>query len=194
MKKRISIIRHGKTEGNLKRCFYGKTDLPLLNEGIDELVELEKKGIYPEVEDQELYTSGMTRTEQTFFVIYGNREHKVCKGLREMEFGEFEMKSHEDLKDRPEYQAWISEVERTMPVPGGESVQLFRKRVVKAFKELAKKDKDAIVICHGGVISMIMGSCFKEENPENMFNWLPNPGHGYTIEIEEDKPVGYEKI
>ena len=48
MKSCIHFIRHGLTEGNTKKWFYGWADVPLLAEGIAALEELKKEGLYPE--------------------------------------------------------------------------------------------------------------------------------------------------
>ena len=62
----IHFIRHGLTEGNLRRWYYGSTDIPLAPEGFAALESLRDAGIYPELGDADCYTSGMLRTEQTF--------------------------------------------------------------------------------------------------------------------------------
>ena len=41
------------------------------------LRSLSAQEIYPDDADAKYYTSGMLRTEQTFSLIYGNREHEV---------------------------------------------------------------------------------------------------------------------
>ena len=37
MKSRICLIRHGITEGNKRRLYYGHADIPLAPEGVEEL-------------------------------------------------------------------------------------------------------------------------------------------------------------
>ena len=66
------------------------------------------------------YTSGLLRTEQTLEAIYGPVAHQQLPGLREMNFGDFEMKSYQELKDTAAYQAWITDVEHNV-CPNGES-------------------------------------------------------------------------
>ena len=77
MKTKICLIRHGITEGNQKRLYYGSSDIPLAEEGIEMLRSLSAQEIYPDDTDAKYYTSGMLRTEQTFSLIYGNREHEA---------------------------------------------------------------------------------------------------------------------
>lgn len=77
MKTKICLIRHGITEGNQKRLYYGSSDIPLAEEWIEMLRSLSAQDIYPDDTDAKYYTSGMLRTEQTFSLIYGNREHEA---------------------------------------------------------------------------------------------------------------------
>lgn len=63
----LTLIRHGLTEGNLKRLYYGSTDLPLTEAGIAALHS--DPPAAPEAQDY--YTSGMRRTEQTFAILFG---------------------------------------------------------------------------------------------------------------------------
>ena len=59
---KLTLIRHGLTEGNIRRLYYGAMDLPLLPDGIEALHALRDGGGYPEAE--QYFTSGMTRTER----------------------------------------------------------------------------------------------------------------------------------
>ena len=197
---RIHLIRHGTTEANKDRMYYGSTDLPLANEGVDLIAELAISGIYPKADGAILYTTGLIRTEQTFFLIYGCTEHYTVPELREYSFGEFEMKTHEQLEEDPDYQAWVSDKEGLTPCPGGESTMDFRQRIAEGFSKILanhgreeKQDKNSIIVCHGGVISMIMGTCFPEVG-RNIFQWQPEPGRGYSIHIVDGEPVSYDDI
>lgn len=196
----IHLIRHGTTEANQEKKYYGSTDLPLANEGVDKIGDLAVAGIYPKADGAKLYTTGLLRTEQTFFLIYGCREHDTVPELREYDFGDFEMKTHHQLKQDLDYHAWINDEEGRIPCPQGESLMDFRARVKKGFAEvlenLSKEEKqgrDSIVVCHGGVISMIMGFCFPKVE-KNVFQWQPDPGRGYTIHIIDGEPVAYDPI
>ena len=131
MKSNICLIRHGLTEGNLRRLYYGASDIPLSGKGEEELRKLAAEGIYPAAEEADFYTTGMIRTEQTLKLIYGEQEHQVLPLLKEINFGEFEMKSYEEMKDDPVYQEWISDKSGTLPPPGGESIQQFTSRIIR---------------------------------------------------------------
>ena len=97
MKSRIVFIRHGITVGNERKLYYGATDVSLSDRGMDILKELAAKGVYPDSDDAEYYTSGMLRTEQTFKILYGDKPHTKIGNLRELNFGKFEMKTYNEL-------------------------------------------------------------------------------------------------
>ncbi|MDF2655670.1 MAG: hypothetical protein K0R19_2144 [Bacillota bacterium] len=197
---KIHLIRHGTTEANKTRKYYGSTDLPLANEGVDEVSKQALAGIYPKSDGALLFTTGLVRTEQTFFLIYGCKEHQVIPELQEYRFGAFEMKTHDELEHDMEYQKWMGDDKGMTPCPGGESPQDFRCRVGEGFARIlefhrgdGKQDHDIILVCHGGVISLVMGTCFPEAE-KNIFEWQPEPGRGYSIHTIQGSPVSYEMI
>lgn len=196
----IYLIRHGKTEANKARVYYGSSDVPLAIEGIDIISSLANEGIYPKPDGAFLYTTGLKRTEQTFFLIYGCEEHQKMKELEEYHFGDFEMKTHDQLVGNPDYEAWMQDENGLTPCPNGESPMDFRTRVSAGFSKILKnykspmsKDTRSIIVCHGGVISVIMGICFPDQK-KNIFQWQPEPGRGYTLHIQDGEAISYDEI
>ena len=61
---------------------------------------------------------------------------------------------------------------------GGESKRDFQRRVNAAFDGLRR---DALVVCHGGVIAARMEKLFPQEN-RNLYQWQPDSGLGYVLE------------
>ena len=169
----IYLIRHGKTEANERRLYCGSTDLSLSNAGKAEL-----KKLHYEIKNVRFLTSGMKRTNETLRVLFGNVPFEVDPRFREVDFGIFEMRSYEDLKDTPPYQAWITGDNETNIPPQGESGTQMKQRVLAALSEIRE---DTCVITHGGVIAAIMEHMFPDEN-KNRYEWQPQPGHGYAIE------------
>lgn len=191
----IYLFRHGITEGNKKRLYYGSTDLPVTEEGIAAISERRKAGIYPNTDGFELITTDLKRTEQTLFEMYGKElEHGIEPRLREFDFGDFEMLSYEELKDREEYQAWISGDNWRNICPNGESGEIMLNRSLDAMQDYI--DKNCIIVCHGGVIAGLMLTWFPgDETAEHFYAWQPKPCEGYKIIFSDDlKPLSYEKI
>ena len=206
MESKIVLIRHGITVGNEQHMYYGSTDVSLSERGMHLLEKQRDEGVYPVSEDAQFFTTGMLRTEQSLEIIYGEREHEVIEALRELDFGEFEMCTYEQLNSVPEYQQWITAEDTKTAPPGGESIDHFTKRIRKGFDELQVKNElymlklrnrerqaMTICICHGGVISGIMDYIWPGEH-KNFFEWIPDPGHGYVLEVEDGSFTGYSKF
>ena len=168
----IYLIRHGKTEANERRLYCGSTDLPLSEAGREEL-----KALRYAITPKRFVTSGMKRTDETLQILFGTVPFSAESRFREVDFGDFEMKSYEMLKDNPDYQAWISGDNEANVPPGGESGIQMTRRVLKAYAELP--DGTALVT-HGGVIAAIMANLFPNEG-KHRYQWQPPNGHGYEV-------------
>jgi len=183
----IHLIRHSLTTGNENRWIYGRTDLPLSENGLRLLEELTAQGIYPGAAGCDFVSSGMLRANQTLRVIYGDVPFAVEPGLREMDLGDYECRRHEELEGDPAYDAWLADTTGESPVPGGESVLAFSLRAERAFDALLlRAERDVIAVCHGGVISAILYRR-GEGLPGNFYDWLPPPAHGFTLTIRGGK-------
>ena len=179
---KIVLIRHGKTEANEKHLYCGQTDIGLSGKGISELNELKKSIDYPRPEGMKIITSGLKRCEETLRIIYGDVPHVRDSAFREMHFGAFEMRSYEEMKDDPDYIAWISGDNEINVTPGGESGEIMKKRVLDALRMLISEGNDVIIFTHGGVIAAVMEYLFPEEN-KNRYEWQPGAGRGYVADL-----------
>ena len=191
----IYLFRHGITEGNKRRLYYGSTDIPLIEEGIEAIRERREAGIYPETEGFKIITTDLCRTEQTLFEMYGREvPHKTAPRMREFSFGDFEMKGYEQLKDREDYQAWITGDNWRNICPNGESGEIMLNRSLEAMEDYI--GTDCIIVCHGGVIAGLMLTWFPgDETAEHFYAWQPKPSEGYRIDFDDElKPVFYKKI
>lgn len=177
----LYLIRHGKTQANLEHRYCGSTDLPLSQEGAEEL-----KRLCYEIPEARFLTSGMRRTEQTLSILFGPVAHTRSPAFREVDFGVFEMHTYEELKDRRDYQAWLTGDNMANIPPEGESGNQMTQRVLSALPELLKED--TVLITHGGVIGAIMESLFPEEQ-KNRYQWQPAPGRGYAVTEKNYRPI-----
>ena len=176
----LYLIRHGATRANLEHLYCGSTDLPLSPEGAEALKLLR----YPAPEARYL-TSGMRRANETMELLFPGKPYEADSRFREVDFGIFEMKSYEMLKNDPAYIAWITgDNEKNIP-PEGESGEMFRARVLSALDTLRE---DTVLVTHGGVIAVIMEALFPREG-KNRYQWQPRPGRGYRV-----SPEGYREI
>jgi alpha-ribazole phosphatase len=179
----IHLIRHGKTKANEQRLYCGRTDLPLSESGKAELISFKSHGIYPPSADL-FFTSGLARTGQTVDILYGNVGRTTIPGIAEYDFGFFEMKSYDELKEREDYQAWITDETGMIPCPSGESKKQVEKRVIKGYAHILSEivktgGASAFISCHGGTIACIME--FLQPNTKHFYGWQPQPGRGYSL-------------
>lgn len=180
----IYLIRHGKTAANEKHLYCGSTDLPLSDSGREELQD-----IHYGIKNVRFLTSGMKRTNETLRILFGDVPFEVDSRFREVDFGIFEIRSYDQLKDTPEYQTWLTGDNEANIPPKGESGVQMKARVLQAFSEI---QEDTCVITHGGVIASIMEYLFPREE-KNRYQWQPKPGHGYCI-LKHSDTVSYTLI
>lgn len=139
------------TESNYKKRYIGKTDEPLAD---TKSLDLN----YPDCDI--VIASPLKRCIETAEFIYPNKEMKICPDLRECDFGDFENKSYEDLKDNPDYIKWL-ESGGKLPFPNGEAHEAFKARCVNGFYEAAWGEyKITVFVIHGGTIMAIMQKLF----------------------------------
>lgn len=169
---RIYLIRHGRTEANVRSLYCGSTDVTLSDEGRQEL-----KAICHDIKNVRFLTSGMNRANETLRLLFGDVPYEVDPRFREVDFGEFEMFTYEQLKDREDFQTWLAGDNENNVPPGGESGNQMKKRAMEAFSQIRE---DTCVVTHGGVIAGLMGMLFPEEG-KNRYQWQPANGHGYCI-------------
>ncbi len=180
----ILLLRHGKTQGNLERRYVGCTDEPLLPSAATELAQSEYRSYHPEL----VYTSPMLRCRQTAEILFpecvrGGSRLIVCGGLRETDFGAFEYKAYDELKEEPAYQAW-TDSGGTGAGPSGEAVTDFRIRCRREFLACLRHAETRGVqkiafVTHGGVIMSVMEEFARPW--ADFYSWqLPN-GSAYLV-------------
>lgn len=178
----LMLIRHFQTAGNGKKQYIGSTDEPL-----DENKIPEQLSGYPQIDH--LAVSPMKRCMQTADLIYPGYEKIVCPLLRELDFGAYERKTYEELKDLPEYQRWL-ESGGLSAFPDGEDRICFQKRCMQGMEILIGKLTElecqtAGVVVHGGTIMAVMSGYDKEKRP--YYEWQVGNGEGYIVSIDLPK-------
>lgn len=158
---RIRFVRHGITEANADGRYIGVTDLPLSAEGIKQLYEKREKLDYQSV--QKVYTSPLRRCTQTADILFNGAYTAELGLLAEMDFGDFENKTPEQLSGLPEYKKWL-EGGLDNPPPNGETARNVVNRCYEAMNIIISDMMyegftTAAVVTHGGII-MNMLSCF----------------------------------
>ena len=111
---KIAMIRHGKTYGNTLGRYIGVTDEPLCEEGKKELEQRTMDTV------ELLFVSPLKRCLETADILYPYAKQVKIPEFAECNFGEFENKNYQELKDNPKYQEWIDSM-ATLAFPGARS-------------------------------------------------------------------------
>jgi alpha-ribazole phosphatase len=179
---KIHLIRHGMTEANEKGLYIGKTDLPLSALGLRDLLNKKEEARYPQA--TRFYVSPLSRCRQTLEVLYPGSQPIVMDGLAECDFGVWDGRRVEELKDDEQFGMWVRG--ELQDIPGGERSEDFQDRVMAAFETLVEEamkngDDDTVVCTHGGVIMLIMAAYGLPR--ADMKQWVTNSGSGFTLRI-----------
>lgn len=183
----LILIRHLKTPGNEKRQYIGSTDEDLSEQEVLNFKKKCKQASYPQV--QQVIVSPMKRCVQTAELIYLNMQMQLEPLLKECDFGIFEGKTYEELKDRAEYQAWLDSG-GTIAFPEGEEQKEFRSRCVRGL--LCQVDRlceenveSAAFVVHGGTIMAALEQL--AEDQKDFYHWQVENGGGYRMLVDEDE-------
>mgnify|MGYP000213953122 FL=1 len=130
---RIWLIRHFQTQGNLERRYIGRTDEPILPGQTGSILCCPEK----------IITSPMLRCKQTARLLFQKEPDLICENFREKDFGRFEGKNYEELKDDPGYQRWLDS-NGTIPFPEGEGQEAFFERTRLGFEQMMEHLMDLV--------------------------------------------------
>ncbi|RTQ89452.1 histidine phosphatase family protein [Lysinibacillus telephonicus] len=142
----VHLIRHEKTAANIERKYIGWTD---------ESIVINKCEYQLPIQPANVYGSDLKRCKETAKLYFPTAYFHPLEKFREINFGDFEMKTYEQLKENPMYRQWIDSPETVIP-PNGESFANFTERIVHQFRQIVSAAGDYCFIVHGGVIRVLL--------------------------------------
>ncbi len=169
---RIYLIRHAKTVGNALNRYIGSVDSPLCEEGI-----AAARAAGGDAMLKSVIVTPLIRTQQTASILFPNAKQHIVSGLREMDFGDFEDRSADDMVNDAAYRAWV-DGGCMDSCPNGESIAGFTQRILASFwpcvHDAKKRGEDRLVfVVHGGVIMALMSAAGRPK--KSFYEWyLPN--------------------
>ena len=179
----IFLLRHGLTQANAEGRYVGSTDTPLSAAGEEQLLNLKAQHDYPQADA--FFSSPLSRCTRSFELLYPQAEPTIVQGFAECDFGDFEGRTIDELKDDIDYREWIAKEGKVAP-PSGESSIDFQKRCCASFEEIVDKllrtgQNRAVIMAHGGTIMFILGTYGYPKRP--FYEWLCGNGMGYEVII-----------
>lgn len=180
MKVALLLVRHAATKGNREKRFIGATDEPLSELGRLQAMERHLP------EPQRVWCSPLRRAQESAQLLWPDQTPIVLPGLRELDFGQWEGKTWEQVGNPAVYDPWIAE-DSSAAFPGGETLGAFRARTTDALKEIAavcRKEglNSAAIVTHGGVLMALLSAHALPHH--NYFHWsCPNLG-GFQVTLD----------
>lgn len=156
---KILLIRHGETEWNEGRRYQGQVDIPLSQRGQWQADCLASR--LAAIKIEAIYSSDLARARDTAYAIASrhNLELQLTTELRELNFGQWEGKTFEQIKTEfpPYAQQWLRDPAQ-VKIPGGESFTQLLDRSLNWVKMAIQQhpDQTLALVAHGGTLRVML--------------------------------------
>lgn len=154
---KLILIRHGETLWNRENRIQGHTDVELSDLG---RLQVEKLSLSLKKERIEaIFSSPLRRAYETAQAIarFHNLNISIEENLRELNHGDFESLTLQDLKEQHEsfLKKW-KEDPASVVMPNGESLFQVQERVWETIKTIIHSEKDTLVVSHGMALMTLL--------------------------------------
>ncbi len=145
---RIFLVRHGATEWSVLRRHTGRTDLPLTDEGRE---EVERLGVRLARERFSLVlVSPLVRARETARLTGFGDVAEIEADLVEWDYGDYDGRTAEEIRrDRPGWTPWHG------GYPGGETLDDLAARADRVLTRVRSVDGDVALFAHGHILRVI---------------------------------------
>lgn len=150
---KLYFVRHGETEYNKRKSYYGALDAPLNFTG-----ELQSKAVaayFSEIPIDCVISSNLKRSIETADIITAGRQIKRMRDdrLAEQDLGIFEGLTYQQLQELypAEFRRWNQYWDTQAP-PQGESFLAVHERVKSFTKDLKTMDGNLLIVGHMGTL------------------------------------------
>lgn len=187
----IYMVRHGETEFNKRKVYYGWSDPLLTPEGEQQCRNVKEK--LKKVNFDAIVTSTLERTICSAQIITGTKRENLdmYDELKELNFGLWEGKNYKEIEKcfNEEWICWIKDW-IGFCIPEGESFDIFYKRVKTCLIKLLDiyKNKNILLVCHEGTLKII-AILLLNMQIEDYWKFTFEFGMFSKFEIEEDFTV-----
>jgi len=181
----VQMIRHAKTLENEAMLYQGSSDPHISKAGRQQLIDNKNKELY--ISTDRYYTSDRARAIQTMQELFSNENYCIVPLLTEYNFGDFEMKTNEELMANNEYILWLQDKTGDVKCPNGESNNMFLSRILKgldyAINDASEHSAESItIISHGGTIAFLYMSLMDEWDAD-FYSIMPKHSEGYLFDL-----------
>jgi probable phosphoglycerate mutase len=144
----IVLVRHGETEWSLSGQHTSRTDLPLIEAGIERA-----RAIGPELSAWDfslVLTSPLRRARETCQLAGLGERAEVVGDLREWDYGDYEgLTTPQIREDRPEWSLWRD------GCPNGEQPDEVGARADRVIERMRSAGGDVVAFAHGHIFRVL---------------------------------------
>ena len=186
---KIILVRHGQTQMNADRIYFGKLD-PSLNDLGKIQAQEAKKRLEQEIDCYDyIHASPLKRTKETAELInFLGKDIVFDQRLEEINFGIFEGLTYQEIVERypKQYEKSVTDW-RQYNYETGESLEMLQKRVIGYIFSLDLKKNHLIVSHWGGSCSFL--SYVMSKNLESYWKFKIINGGLVILEVKDNFPV-----
>ncbi|MBY5024827.1 histidine phosphatase family protein [Streptococcus suis] len=153
---KIYLMRHGETDLNKKRCFYGNLDVSINQRGREQAQILHT--LMHDIPIDKVYVSSLRRSLETAQLVFPASIPIPLKNLDEKGFGLWEGLTADQIQEQfpMEWEAWLAEPFTYKP-PEAEAFGDFQNRVWTEIDRIIKDypNQSLALVAHLGVLRLI---------------------------------------
>lgn len=182
--KKWYLIRHGETDFNKKRFFYGKADVSINETGKEQAALLHQ--LMKGKSISRVYTSQLKRTQETAAIIFPDQNPTAYKALNERDFGLWEGRTANEIQAAFPlvWEEWLESPFEVTPSKA-EPFEKFKERVWSIVQEIRERaDPEIVIVGHLGVLRLIYQFLV---NMEADF-WSIDIPQGTALLLEDNDP------
>ena len=152
---KLILVRHGQTEMNAQKLYFGKLDPPLNDLGISQAYQAKEKLL--DIDYDIIYSSPLERAKQTAEICnYLDKDINYNSKLEEINFGIFEGLTFKEISEKfPDEVKKMEENWKDYNYITGESPKEMFQRAI-SFLETLDYSKNNLIIAHWGIINCII--------------------------------------
>ena len=157
----VYLVRHAEAEGNLYRRAQGHLDATITDRGYRQIAALAKR--FESVPIDAVYASDLTRTQTTALSVTVSHHLPlhITPDLREIGVGSWEDQTWAQIGyfEQEQLVLFNTDIEK-WHIPGGESIDHVRERMLRALKTIIAEnpDRTVTVFSHGMALRTLIGT------------------------------------
>jgi broad specificity phosphatase PhoE len=190
MSKKIYLFRHGQIEERFQRRFVGSTDAKLSQQGKEQIIKF--RSFIREHADGVFFYSPLSRAAESFRLATEGLSVTAHsdEDLREVDFGEWEGLSFEDIQERyaKPLHGWLK-WDPDFAYPGGESHRSLLRRIKRCAARIKEAEAESVIVfTHGGIVRFLICELLGLA-PEHYILFSAKRGTRTTLDVTDGMAV-----